>query len=168
MRILVASVMAGLLAFAPVGAGAQAPKPAQPDPHHPPPAAGAPAKPPGGGMMGGGMMGSGMMLHHVEGRLAFLRAELKITPAQEAPWNKFADAVRAAAKTMQAAMKPMAPAAAHPKSAVDRMAHHEAALAARLEATRLVKTAFEPLYAALGDEQKKLADTLVGDAIGMK
>lgn len=121
-----------------------------------------------GAMMPGGMMGA-MMLHHVEGRLAFLRAEIKITAAQEAPWNKFADAVRGAAKSYQAAMKPMMQGGgAQPKSAVDQMVHHEAALAVRLDATRLIKAAFEPLYAALGDEQKKLADTLVGDTIGMK
>jgi hypothetical protein len=33
------------------------------------------------------MMGMGQ---HVEGRLAFLKAELKISPAQEQLWNEFA------------------------------------------------------------------------------
>lgn len=187
MRVLVVGAIAGLLAFAPLGSGAQ---PAKPDPHHPPPAAGVPAKPPGGGggmmgggMMPGGMMSGGMMQHgammsggmmggmlfqHVEGRLAFLKAELKITPAQETPWSKFADAVRTAAKNAQAAMKPMMQGGAQPQSAVDQMARQERALAVRLDATRLVKAAFEPLYAALDDEQKKLADTLVGHAMGMK
>jgi hypothetical protein len=66
------------------------------------------------GMMGGGMhmgmMGWGgqatqmctMMTGHVEGRLAYLKAELKITPAQETLWTPFADAVRANAQTMAA------------------------------------------------------------------
>jgi len=31
---------------------------------------------------------------HVEGRLAFLKTELKITPEQEAAWEEFADVVR--------------------------------------------------------------------------
>jgi LTXXQ motif family protein len=50
------------------------------------------------GMMGSGMMG--MMGEHVEGRIAFLRAELKITDAQVPQWNTFADALRANAKRM--------------------------------------------------------------------
>ena len=59
-----------------------------------------------GGMMSGGMMG-GMPLKHVEGRLAFLKTELKITPAQEPQWTKFADTVRSTAKNAQGAMPPM-------------------------------------------------------------
>src|SRR6516164_7300947 len=50
----------------------------------------------GGGMMGmmgrGGMMGMMGMAGHVEGRIAFLKAELKITDAQTSAWNAFADA----------------------------------------------------------------------------
>ena len=54
-----------------------------------------------GGMEHGGGM-AGMMRHmlcgvteHVEGRLAYLKAELKLTDAQQAAWNTFADAYRA-------------------------------------------------------------------------
>ena len=38
------------------------------------------------------------MAGHVEGRLAFLKTELKITDAQLPLWNAVADAVRANAK----------------------------------------------------------------------
>jgi hypothetical protein len=60
-----------------------------------------------GGMgMGGGMMG-GMALmmgpQHIDGRLAFVRAELKITDAQQKAWDDFAAAMRAAANTLQTA-----------------------------------------------------------------
>src|SRR5579862_3383633 len=48
----------------------------------------------GGGMMGGGMGMAAAMAGHVEGRLAFLKAELKITDAQMPLWDKFATAVR--------------------------------------------------------------------------
>ena len=184
MRVLIVSAMASLIAAAPLAASAQGPKAG---PHHPPPAAGAPAMPPGGmmqggmmgggmmgggmmqgGMMQGGMMGGGMMFRYVEGRLAFLKAELKITPAQDAPWTKFADALRAAAKKAQAAMPARPPGGPmQPGSAVERMTRHEAMLAARLEAMRTIKAAFEPLYAALDEGQKKLADTLAGHVIGM-
>src|SRR6516165_4798962 len=87
----------------------------QHDEHHPsaPPAAAGPGMP--GGMASGdmpmmGMMrmmmgrdGMGMMgamARHVEGRLAFLKTELKITDAQLPLWNALADAMRANAKSM--------------------------------------------------------------------
>src|SRR5215475_10651648 len=85
--------------------------------HHPeetPPAAGMQ----GPGMQGGagGMMGmmrmmgqDGMgrmsiMAGHVEGRLAFLKTELKITDAQLPLWNAVADATRTNAKSMSEMM----------------------------------------------------------------
>lgn len=44
----------------------------------------------------------GMMSpRRVEGRIAFLRTELKITDAQQPAWNAFADALRAEARSMQ-------------------------------------------------------------------
>ena len=88
----------------------------QHDEHHPPapPAAAGPGMP--GGMAGAGdmpmmgmmrmMMGRdgmsmmGAMARHVEGRLAFLKTELKITDAQLPLWNAVADAMRANAKNM--------------------------------------------------------------------
>lgn len=65
----------------------------------------------GGPMMGSGMMGGGMMRgmammmgpERVEGRLAFLRAELNVTDAQQKAWNDFAAAMRSAAKSLQTA-----------------------------------------------------------------
>src|SRR6516225_6346909 len=72
----------------------------------------------GPGMTGGNMMGQGqagpagmmpmmnMMMgmqsgaEHVEGRLAFIKAELKITDAQAPQWNVFAEAVRRNAGSM--------------------------------------------------------------------
>jgi len=44
----------------------------------------------------------GMMSpRRVEGRIAFLRTELRITDAQQPAWNAFADALRAEARSMQ-------------------------------------------------------------------
>jgi hypothetical protein len=65
----------------------------------------------GGGMMGPGMMGGGMMggmalmtgPQHIDGRLAFLRTELKITDPQQRAWDDFAAAMRSAAKSLQTA-----------------------------------------------------------------
>jgi hypothetical protein len=71
------------------------PSAVQPMPH------GAMMMSPGGGMamMGGpGGMGMMWMADHIDGRIAFLKAELKITEAQMSPWNAFADALRANAE----------------------------------------------------------------------
>jgi hypothetical protein len=43
-----------------------------------------------------------MMAEHIEGRLAFLKTELKITDAQLPLWNAFAQAMRDNATAMQA------------------------------------------------------------------
>jgi hypothetical protein len=51
------------------------------------------------GMMGPGMGGMAT-IDRVEGRIAFLRAELKITDAQASAWNGFADALRANARKL--------------------------------------------------------------------
>ena len=50
-------------------------------------------------MMGPGIGGMAT-IDRVEGRIAFLRAELKITDAQANTWNAFADALRANAKKL--------------------------------------------------------------------
>ena len=63
--------------------------------------------------MGMGMWGRGpwsrggpdWMLDRIEGRLAFLKAELKITESQTAAWNQLADAIRTAAKHHNERMK---------------------------------------------------------------
>ncbi len=64
----------------------------------------------GYGMMGNGMMGNGGMMmgsRHIEGRLAFLKTELKITKDQEPKWQAYADALRANAAAMQDQMDAM-------------------------------------------------------------
>ena len=88
--------------------------------HHPAGPATGRQMPGGGmaGMSGGmpmmGMMGPGggmmmrMMQGHVEGRLAFLKTELKITDAQLPLWNAVAEAIRANAKSSMGMMEEMA------------------------------------------------------------
>ena len=131
----------------------------------------------GGGMMGGdmgrmmatmhgGMMGD-MPLQHVEGRLAFLKAELKITAAQEPQWTRFADTVRGIAKTAQGAMQPMMQAGAKSATTPERLGRYEKTLVNRLETVRVLKGAIEPLYTLLSDEQKKTADELLMGAMGV-
>ena len=107
-------------------------------------------------------------IDHVEGRIAFLRTELKITDAQSSAWNAFADALRANAKTLGEARASMMPQqSAAQQSLVDRFALQEKWLAARLEGTRAIKSALTNLVSTLSDEQKKTADELLAPHMGM-
>src|SRR6516225_7052989 len=104
-----------------------------------------------GGMPMLRMTGQGdmlMMAKHIEGRLAFLKTELKITDAQLPLWNAFAQAMRDNVSAMQAmphAMMGMSKAATLP----DKLAERETMLGARLETVRKLKAATDPLYTAL-------------------
>ena len=132
--------------------------------HHP--AGTAPAAPspgmPGGMISGAGgmpmagmmrmMMGedgmSGMpmmaaMAGHVEGRLAFLKTELKITDAQLPLWIAVADAIRANAKGMGAMGEGMM-GSTQASTLPDKLATREKMLSVRLEALRKFKAAVAP------------------------
>jgi len=151
----------------------------QHDEHHPaaPPPAAGPGMP--GGMAGGGdmpmmrmMMGRdgmsmmGAMARHVEGRLAFLKTELKITDTQLPLWNAVADAMRANAKSMGDMAGGMM-GGSQTATLPDKLAMREKMMTAHLEALRRFKAAVDPLYAALSDEQKKTADELMIGPMGM-
>lgn len=117
------------------------------------------------GMTGGGMMGRMMSPEHVEGRIAFLRTELKVTEAQQPLWDALADAIRAnagAADEMMSGMQgggmPMGPGGS---TAPERIEAQEKALSVRLESLRRLKAALEPFYAALDAAQKDKADKLL-------
>jgi len=122
-----------------------------------------------GGMPMMRMMGQGgmpMMAKHIEGHLAFLKAELKITDTQLPLWNAFAQAIRDDASTMQAMPHPMM---RMNKAATlsDKLAERETMLATRLDAVRKLKAAADPLYAALTADQKKTADEIMLSPMGM-
>jgi len=118
-------------------------------------------------MMGqGGMPMMAAMAGHVEGRLAFLKTELKITEAQLPLWNAVADAIRANARgmgEMMGGMMGMGQSATLP----DKLAQREKMMTAHLEALHRFKAAVDPLYAALSGEQKKTADDLLSGPMGM-
>lgn len=124
-------------------------------------------------MMGGGMMGqagqdmqSMDMTQHIEGRIAFLRAELKITDKQAAQWDAFAEALRSNAKGMMDAGMPMMGADATPDLA-SRFDAQESMLSARLAGVKAMKAALTPLYAALDETQRKTAEELFAAHMGM-
>jgi len=110
--------------------------------------------------------GMHVMTEHIEGRLAFLKTELKITDAQLPLWNAFAQAMRDNATAMRAmphAMTGIDKAATFP----DKLAARETLLTARLEAVRKLKVAADPLYTALNADQKKTAEEIMLGPMGM-
>lgn len=117
-----------------------------------------------GGM--GPMGGMGMPFEHVEGRIAFLRAELGITDAQAKEWSAFADGLRANAEAHRSMHEQMMK-GEKPASLTERLARRESALSARLEATKKLNAAAAPLFAVLSEEQRKTAEDLLGRSLGM-
>ena len=104
-------------------------------------------------------------IDRVEGRIAFLHTELRITDAQNSAWNIFADALRGNAKRLDEVRASMM--AGAQQGLVDRLALQEKWLAARLEGTRAIKSALTNLVGMFSDEQKKTADELLAPHMGM-
>ena len=129
----------------------------------------------GQGMMNRGQMGSGMfrgrrmgparMGAMAEGRLAYLKAELKISDAQKAAWKEYADAVKARVAVMQTMRQSMME-TMQKGNASKRMETRITGMEAMVEAMKAVKPAIDKLYAVLADEQKKVADQLIGAGCG--
>jgi hypothetical protein len=104
---------------------------------------------------------------HMDGRIAFLKAELKIAPAQQAAFDNYVRVMRQNADEMGAAMQNRRDLHASgdqrpkPRSAIEQMER-------RVEASKLAAAhnqrsleAFKPLYALLSGEQKQVADELI-------
>ncbi|WP_375276077.1 Spy/CpxP family protein refolding chaperone [Methylorubrum thiocyanatum] len=108
-----------------------------------------------------GMATNGVdMTDRIDGRIAFLRAELKITDAQATTWNQFAEALRSSRQhLLEARQQLAAPASSNAPTA--RLDQYERHLTARLEAIRTARTAFTQLYAVLDEHQKHVADELL-------
>jgi hypothetical protein len=96
----------------------------------------------------------------IEGRLAFLKTELKITDAQTAQWNAVADAMRQNEKARRDRMEQMRADRDKPTNTLERLEARERAADARSQELKRFNAAFRPLYATLSDEQKKTADEL--------
>lgn len=118
------------------------------------------------GTMGSGTT-AGVMIDRIDGRLAFLKTELKITEAQLPAWNTFATAVRSNVTTMKAELQAMHGMVGGDVSAPDRLLAQANAFAAHAEEMTKLKAALDPLYAALSAEQKKIADEIVLSPMGV-
>jgi hypothetical protein len=97
---------------------------------------------------------------HIEGRIAFLRAELKITDAQQPAWERVAAAMRANAQQMNQMAQQMRGTRDQPRSAVQQLEQRAQFAETRASADKTFLAAFKPLYDSLSDDQKKTADEL--------
>ena len=93
----------------------------------------------------------------VEHRIAELHRKLKITAAEEKPFNDFAQAMRDNARRMEEAVSQKR-ANATTATAVEQMAAYSALAQAHAEEVARLVGPFTTLYDALSPEQKKLAD----------
>ena len=116
------------------------------------------------------MMRHGSMLDvpsdYIEGRIAFMHAELRITDLQMAAWTEFANVLRANAKRSAEAHGAKGSQAA--STTDDRLDEQERSLTARLEGVRALKAAYGKFYTVLDDKQKKTADELMTMPMAMK
>jgi protein CpxP len=99
----------------------------------------------------------------VDGRIAFLKAELNITSAQQQQWQQVETAMRENAKALDQTIA----AARHnraDKNAVDRLEMRGQFTKVRSENNSRFLAAFKPLYASLSPEQQQMADRLIGAA----
>jgi len=107
---------------------------------------------------------------YVEGRIAFLKTELKLTNAQQPLFDKLADEMRTGAKAMQEhhAQRQQASATvpAAPLSALEKLEKRQAVMKEITVAQDRYLTAFRPFYQSLSAEQKKTADELFAKGPG--
>lgn len=105
----------------------------------------------------------------VEARLAYLRTALKITDAQQAQWDGFANVLRKHARDMDERIQQFraqrAQGAQRPDrrsmTAIERLERTQQRMAARSARLNEVIAAAKPLYAALSPEQKQIADEML-------
>ena len=189
-KVLVATAVMMAAAFPAV---AQQDEPSAPSESTPQAGTDQKADQPVPGGMTGGMMKQGEMMHHgsmkgrmmcdkrgmregrgmmppsvpmMEGRLAYVKADLEITDAQTPAWNAYADAVRSRRTKMLDVHADMMK-AKESGNAVERMDARIKGLEARLDGLKALKPATEALYAALSDEQKEKADHLLAGRGGV-
>ena len=98
---------------------------------------------------------------HIEGRIAFMKAELKITSAQEANFEKVAQVMRQNDRERRQRFEEMRAQRDQPHNAVQGMERRARFAAVQAQHTDRLLAAFRPLYDSFSPEQKKSADDLM-------
>lgn len=110
-------------------------------------------------------MGIGGGVDRIEGRIAFLRAEIGITDTQGPAWDAFAQAVRSAAIHVGAPNMPMN-SAGGPVTLAQGLEAQDVALGARLDDVKALRSTLAQLYEILSDDQRRAAEDLIPMVIG--
>ena len=102
----------------------------------------------------------------VEARLAYIHTALKITDAQKAQWDGFANVLRQHASAMDQRIKQRIAerqsGAQRPQvSAIDRLERQQQRMQQRSARLGEVIAAAKPLYATFSPEQKQIADSML-------
>jgi hypothetical protein len=103
---------------------------------------------------------------HIEGRIAFLQAELHITADQMALWNAVADVLRQNDQAARAAWAELGHDSDDDVAAIDRLAAMQKLAETRAQNLGKLLAAVKPLYAAMSVDQKKNADELLASRFG--
>jgi len=98
-------------------------------------------------------------VEHTETRIKLLQAALKITPAQEALWDKVTVAMRENAKEIDAFSKERAE-TSKTMNSVERMKMYSQYTEATLAQQKKLLPPFESLYASMSDDQKLVTDSI--------
>ncbi len=109
----------------------------------------------------------------VEARLAYIKAALKITDAQQTQWENFADVMRRQAKDADARIQEhrakMTSGAGHNlPTAIERLEHRQAFMATASARIGERLAAQKPLYAVLSPEQRQIADRVLAGPGGKR
>jgi protein CpxP len=161
MKLNLKMPVAGALLIAgsalPLCAYAQSPAPTQAPPTQAPPAPTQAAPPAAPGA------NNPTMEDRVGKRITQLHAALKITADEEAQWKTFADVMLDNARKMDGDYKDRAAKFAT-LSAVDNMQSYAQIAEEHADDVKRLVAAFQPLYAAMPDAQKKIADQVFRNA----
>ena len=93
----------------------------------------------------------------VERRIAELRAQLQITPAEQQQWDQFAQVMRDNAREMDQIFVQRAQ-QYQSMNAVQNMQSYEHLAEAHAQQLQKLVSAFEKLYNSMSDQQKQIAD----------
>jgi protein CpxP len=95
----------------------------------------------------------------VEQRISQLHAQLRITPAQQAQWDQFAQVMRENARNMEQRLEQRVSSFTS-LNAADNLQSYAQVSELHAQDVKKLADAFQPVYAAMSDEQKKNADTV--------
>ena len=98
---------------------------------------------------------------HIEGRIAYLKTELKITDAQQPQFDALANVMRDNAKAMHDAFQTLRGDRSQPQTALSRMEARAKFAQLRADGDAKMLAAFRPLYQAMSPEQQKAADEML-------